>query len=182
MNSRSGKPFETLDNSPHGTQTENENAIEPRRQEDNPAQSPYAPKLKRRDSQSASPPQPAARGTESAEGSPAADVERLEASLRWLKQQSGELCGAYTNVPLPEWPDRKIGVNSELNIRTARSLEPEILIAPALLRAQGGNMESALASRRVPLLILIAGLLVAAPIAYFTADKSSSAPEKVREA
>jgi hypothetical protein len=205
MNSPSGKPFDTLDNSPQRTQTKNENAIERREQSEDPAKSPYGSTLKRRirtsprkqevdvskpelpraaeaaDSQAASPPQPAARATESAEGGLAADIERLEASLRWLKQQSGDLRGSHTNVLLPEWPNREIAGNSELNIGLARSLEPENLIPPALMRAQRGNVESALASRRVPLLILIAGL-VAAPIVYFTVEKSSSAPEKVREA
>jgi hypothetical protein len=131
----------------------------------------------------ASPHWPAVRAAESSEGT-AADIERLEASLRWLKQQSGDLRGSHADAPLPGRLSRILAGDAELDkieIGAARSLEPENLVPPALMRAQRGNMESALASRRVPLLILIAGL-VAAPIAYFTAEKSSSAPENIREA
>src|SRR5262249_56450987 len=42
-------------------------------------------------SQAPSPSEPAAGWTERSEGSGAADIERLEASLRWLKNQSAEL-------------------------------------------------------------------------------------------
>jgi hypothetical protein len=110
-----------------------------------------------------------------------ADIERLEASLRRLRQQSGELRGSHTNAFLPECPDRIIAGNAELSVGAARSLEPKNLVPRALMGAQRGNMESALASRSVPLLMLIAGL-VAASIAYFAPEKSSSAPEKIREA
>jgi hypothetical protein len=120
----------------------------------------------------------------SSEGNTTADIERLEASLRWLKQQSGELGGSHADPPLAGKPARILAGHGELDnldIGATRSLEPESLVPPALMRAQRGNLESALASRRVPLLILIAGL-IAAPIAYFAAEKSSSAPENSREA
>jgi hypothetical protein len=125
-----------------------------------------------------------AQAAERFEGNTAADIERLEASLRWLKQQSGELRGSHADALLAARPARILAGDGELDrldIGTTRCLEPENLVPPALMRAQRGNMENALASRRVPLLILIAGL-VAAPIAYFTAEQSSSAPENIREA
>ena len=117
------------------------------------------------------------------------DIERLEASLRWLKRQNGELRKVDPDALVTGQPSRKIegsaepnaGRSAELNVGAARALDPETLAAPALMRALRGKGENPLASRRAPLLILFVALL-AVPIAYFVLGRSSPPLKQAPEA
>jgi hypothetical protein len=117
------------------------------------------------------------------------DIERLEASLRWLKRQNGELRKVDPDALVTGQPSRKIegsaepnaGRSAELNVGAARAFGPETLVAPALMRALRGKGKNPLASRRAPLLILFV-VLLAVPIAYFVLGRSSPPLKQAPEA
>jgi hypothetical protein len=108
------------------------------------------------------------------------DIERLEASLRWLKNQSAELHPPQADQPIRA-PERRPmeSARGAVKAPTPRSLEPQNLVGPALMRAQRGKSRGTLATLRGPLMILVAGL-VAAPVAYYFAGSSTTAPEGPR--
>ena len=123
--------------------------------------------------QAPSPSEAVAGLTERSEGSGAADIERLEASLRWLKTQSAELRRSSPDplvLPRAAW---RVAENAgeDVGVRR-RSLEPEKLVAPAFLRAQH--------RKRAPLLTVVA-ILIAAPIVYFGVGRSDLWQEKPQQ-
>src|SRR5262249_44278318 len=117
------------------------------------------------------------------------DIERLEASLRWLKRQSGELRDVDPDALVTGQPSRNIEGSAEpnaercaeLNVGAARALGPQTLVAPALMRARRAKGENPLASRRASLLILCV-VLLALPIAYFVLGRSSPLLKQAPEA
>jgi hypothetical protein len=128
-------------------------------------------------SQAPSTSEPVAGLTERSEGSGAADIERLEASLRWLKNQSAELRRSSPDplvlprvLPRAAW-QLADSASDGIGVRP-RSVEPEKLVPPALLRAQD--------RKRAPLLTVVA-ILIAAPIAYFGVGKSDLWHEKPQQ-
>ena len=90
------------------------------------------------------------------------DLERLEASLRWLQRQETamRLPRATASPPVSggtgRHHDSEMPVDS---LRAPRSLEPERLAPPIVLRSQRDNL-------RWPLGIVVASIF-AAPIAYY---------------
>jgi hypothetical protein len=128
------------------------------------------------DSQALPPARPPALNTEQSEASQTDDIQRLEASLRWLKVQNAELARSHAAQPIAR-PARPANPKPEI----PRSLEPETLMPPALVRAQQAKAEGRFVARRAPLLFLVAGI-VAASAAYFVAGNPSTAPETGREA
>ena len=125
---------------------------------------------------------PPSQGAERPKDKPsgAGDIERLEASLRWLNHQSAELRRPYADQLTPP-AARQSAASTGEGAAVKRSLEPETLVAPALMRAQRRKMDGPLATIRGPLLILVAGL-IAAPAVYFIAGRSAPAPDVPREA
>jgi len=98
------------------------------------------------------------------------DIERLEASLRWLQREEEATRllhgnGAATQAPAEASEQDDIDDRSPRRFRSLRSLEPEHLVPPAGLNA---------GRRRWPLSILAASVVGAVIAYYFAAGDSAS--------
>jgi hypothetical protein len=108
------------------------------------------------------------------------DIERLEASLRWLKHQGADLRQQRASKPLtppeprPAEAERRLPSSRMMGtaMREPKPLEPESLLAPALRRAQNGKPRN--------MRWIVIASLVAAPIALFAVVELTTS-EPVRE-
>jgi hypothetical protein len=159
MTTPSGVPFDWVDNSHHRLQANSDSSIGPSDEYHDPAMSVYAPDRGRLST------------GEPSEGTQTEDFERLEATLRWLRQQRAEF--------------RKLHRDQSLVPLVAPARKPDAV--PVGLRTQSWEgMSSPRRSCtprrtgiRTPLLIFLVGL-VAAPSVYFFARKFLSRAKCVK--